>query len=299
VSPERVDLKVGFACNNRCTFCVQGDKRDRHPPRAMSELRRRLVEGRWRGATDLVITGGEPTVRDDIIPLIRLARTLGYREVQIQTNGRRFHYLPWCRSAVAAGATEFSPALHGSRPDIHDALTRAEGSFSQTVRGIENLVSLGQRVITNTVITRTNQADLPALAALLVGLGVRQFQLAFVHILGTAAAEWEAVVPRKSEVMPFVQRALDIGRGAGVACFTEAIPLCLMGGYEAHVAEARIPSTVVFDAEAVIDDYSDYRRSQGKAKGPPCQSCRHASVCEGPWREYPERYGWDEFQPIS
>ena len=26
---KRVDVKVGFSCNNYCKFCVQGDKRDR------------------------------------------------------------------------------------------------------------------------------------------------------------------------------------------------------------------------------------------------------------------------------
>ena len=28
MSVRRIDVKVGFQCNNRCRFCVQGDKRD-------------------------------------------------------------------------------------------------------------------------------------------------------------------------------------------------------------------------------------------------------------------------------
>lgn len=35
---QRVDMKVGFACNNLCTFCVQGDKRQRYPQRTLEEI---------------------------------------------------------------------------------------------------------------------------------------------------------------------------------------------------------------------------------------------------------------------
>ena len=42
-------------------------------------------------------------------------------------------------SLIAAGATEFSPSLHGSTAAIHDELTQAPGSFDQTVAGLKNL----------------------------------------------------------------------------------------------------------------------------------------------------------------
>lgn len=296
---DRIDLKVGFSCNNRCSFCVQGDKREHHGARPLEELERRLEEGRRRGARAVVLTGGEPTLHRDILKIIRMAREVGYRELQVQTNGRLFAYRAFCEAMIDAGATEFSPALHGSTKEIHDGLTRAPGSFEQTVRGIENLVTLGQRVVMNSVIAQANSSDLPALASLLVGLGVRQFQLAFVHILGTAAAEQGSVVPRKTDVLPFVREALEIGRTAKVPCFTEAIPFCLMTGYEEHVAETIIPETTVYDAEAVIADYGEYRRDEGKAKRGDCRRCVHDAVCEGPWREYPEIFGWEEFVPVK
>ena len=296
---DRVDLKIGFACNNRCAFCVQGDKREREPPRPMEQIRADLEDGRRRGATGLVVTGGEPTVHSNVLDVIRLARKLGYTSIQVQTNGRRFHYDLFARAAVEAGATEFSPALHGSTERIHDGLTLSPGSFRQTVKGIENLVRLDQVVITNSVITSTNYTDLPALAELLVDLGVSQFQLAFVHILGSAEKNASWLVPRKWEVMPFVYRALDIGEAAGVRCMTEAIPYCLMEGYEDFVAEDVIPDTLIFDADNTIEDYGAYRRDEGKAKRPECAACRFTDRCEGPWREYTELFGFDEFKPMG
>jgi hypothetical protein len=57
-----------------------------------------------------------------------------------------------------------------------------------------------------------------------------------------------------------------------------------------------MPATRIFDAEGTIDDYRDYRLSEGKAKGPGCSDCDHEVECEGVWREYTERYGFDELK---
>jgi hypothetical protein len=79
---------------------------------------------------------------------------------------------------------------------------------------------------------------------------------------------------------------------------TEAIPFCLMQGYERFAAERVMPAAVVYDADRVITDYGAYRRAEGKAKAPTCTDCRWDDECEGPWREYPVLFGWDEFQPV-
>ncbi len=298
--PERIDVKVGFACNNRCRFCVQGRKRERYGRRSFEELAAFLAEGRKRN-TGVVFTGGEPALHPDLVRLAARARELGYTSIQVQSNGRMFAYARFCRELVAAGVTEFSPALHGHRADCHDYLTTVAGSFEQTVQGIRNLKALGQRVITNSVITRSNYRHLANLARLLVELGVDQFQLAFVHPVGSAGPEanFAAIVPRFQLIAEHVHAGLEIGDAAGRRCMTEAIPICFMKGYERFIGERIMPPTRIYDAEGVIPDYRDYRLQEGKLKGPPCTRCEASGACEGPWREYPERYGWGEFSPIT
>jgi MoaA/NifB/PqqE/SkfB family radical SAM enzyme len=226
------------------------------------------------------------------------ARKLGYKTVQIQTNGRAFTYKRLLEKLKTAGVNEISPSLHGAKPETHDALTRSPGSFLQTVAGIKNAAQMGFNVLTNSVITSLNYRELPELAGILIKLGVRQYQFAFTHMVGTALENKNWIVPRKTDIMPWVKKGLDIGRNAGIPCFTEAIPFCLMKGYEGCVAERVIPEGPVADADKFIESYGDYRRTEGKAKGPRCPACKYFNVCEGPWREYPEIYGWKEFPPV-
>lgn len=296
---KRVDLKVGYQCNNQCLFCVQGEKRNVLPFRDFKEIENILRKSYKEGTREAVLTGGEPTLHPRIINIIKFAKRIGFKEIQIQTNGRMFAYRDFCLKIIKAGATEFSPALHGHTAEIHDFLTNTEGSFKQTVAGIQNLKELKQRIITNTVVTSQNYRFLPEIARFLVNLGVDQLQFAFIHIVGRAIENKRRIVPRKSEIVPFVKKGLDIGIKAGKRVMTEAIPICFMNGYEDYIAEKIIPEATVYDIDFVINNYDDYRRNQGKKKGPLCQGCKYFKSCEGPWKEYPELFGWKEFKPIK
>ena len=139
---------------------------------------------------------------------------------------------------------------------------------------------------------------MPLLAKLLVTLWVTQFQFAYVYILWTVEKNKDSIPPRKSDILPYVHKALDIAFENHVTAFTEAIPYCFMRGYEYAISENIIPETTVIDAETRTDDYEEYRLNEWKTKHEKCKSCIKNSVCEWPWKEYPELYGWEEFIPI-
>lgn len=295
---KRADIKISFGCNNFCDFCAQGSKRDRAGRKSLAGIKEDLVRARNGGAGAVVFTGGEPTLHPGLPAAVRLARRLGYVGVQVQTNGRRFAYYDYCLELKRAGVTEVSPSLHGSTPAVHEGLTKAPGGFAEVAQGILNCKKAGLYVLTNTVVTSANYRDLPALARLLLRLGADQFQFAFVHLVGAAWENRAWLTPKKTEALPYIKKALDIGRAAGRLCYTEAVPFCLMKGYEDCVAERVIPEGPVSDADIYIESYGDYRRGEGKSKRAECRRCRWYKACEGPWREYPELYGWSEFKPV-
>jgi len=294
---KRIDLKTGFLCNNNCLFCVQAHKK-RFGNKETEELKEYLSLARREGYEEVVFTGGEPTIRPDIFDLVGFAQKAGFKVIQIQSNGRRFADLDFCRRMMNAGANQFALAIHGPSPDVHDFLTRAKGSFFETARGIRNLKKLKQTVLTNTVITKFNYQTLPQVAKLLIRLNVDQFQLAFVHALGNAEKNFDLIVPKKSQVIPYVKNALDRGMSAGMSVMTEAIPYCFLIGYEDCVGECRMPETKVFDFDCVYESFTKTRQKECKMKAPSCRKCRYFEECEGPWKEYPQHFGWNEFHPV-
>lgn len=294
---KRADIKTGFLCNNNCRFCVQAHKK-KFGNRTTEEIREDLEKAR-KNCPEVVFTGGEVTIRKDIIDLVKYAKKLGFKRIQLQTNARMLSYKDLCVKLIKAGANEFSPAIHGHIPQLHDYLTTVKGSFNQTVQGIKNLKELDQYIITNTVVTKPNYRYLPELAKLLVSLEVDQYQFAFPHAVGNALKNFDQIMPWISLAAPYIHKGLQVGIDAGIKVMAEAMPFCVMRGYEKYCSEFYIPEGEIRDVDMFTPDWGKVRKEQGKVKFSQCKECKYDKVCEGPWKEYPERRGSEEFQPIN
>ncbi len=294
---KSLDLKLGFACNNNCLSCPQAHRRH-FGDLSIDEIKGFLDKGRRNGDTQVVLTGGEPTVRPDIVEIVRYAKSIGYTDVQLQSNGRMFSYREFCKKIVGAGANSFFLGIHGPRPEIHDFLTRSPGSFNQAVQGIKNLRALSMHVAVNSVINKINYKLLPETAKFFGGLDIQQLQFAFIHCTGNAKENIDLLLPKKSDVKPFLLKALRIGMDAGMRMRVEAMPLCFLEGFEGCSAEIHAPYKEVMDAEGVREDFNKIRMD-AKVKGPNCGACRFDPVCIGVWKEYPEKFGWSEFKPVK
>ena len=79
----------------------------------------------------------------------------------------------------------------------------------------------------------------------------------------------------------------------------EALTPCTMEGYEQYLSEGFIPPTEIRDFGSVVPDFAKVRKNEGKAKFPQCRLCKYDDVCEGQWKEYPEKFGSEEFVPVK
>lgn len=298
---KRLDLKLGFDCHCNCLFCVVGDLL--YSKDYTTEENKEVLRKARERCDSVTFTGGEPTMRGDFIELVGYARSIGYRNIQVQTTGRMFSYAWFAARSIRAGLTEICFAIHGSNARIHDAAVRTKGSFDEIMQGLDHLLRLKQSripfsILVNTVVVRQNMTDLPDIARMVAGRRVDQFQLAFVNPKGHALRYFEHVVPRVSEAKPYIHEALRIGIEAGIPCMAEAMPFCQMQGFERHVSELYIPYTEITVGERRMGDYRSGRLESDKTRFPQCAECRYELICEGPWKGYPDRMGSEEFQPV-
>jgi MoaA/NifB/PqqE/SkfB family radical SAM enzyme len=294
---KRLDIKTGFICNNNCLFCVQAHNKFKGN-RTTEEIKKDLQESINR-CDSVVFTGGEVTIRKDLLEIVRYAKQIGYSSIQIQSNCRMLSNMNLLKKLIKAGANEFGPALHGPTAEIHDKLTRAPGSFYQTLKAIKNLKQLNQNILTNTVVVKQNYKFLPEIATILSKLKVNTFQFAFVHPIGNAKKNYDEIVPKISLAAPYIHKALQIGIDNGIKVMAEAMPYCLMNGYEQYISERFIPQTEIKTGISFDKNYTTTRINKGKTKFPKCKTCKYDKMCEGPWKEYPEEFGSNEFKPIS
>ena len=156
-APPRMDLALTYRCNNDCSFCYTGG------PKNMPELTEAdwigIIDNLWsNGVPQIVFTGGEPTLREDLVELIEHSKEF---VTGVITNGRN----------LARNAKKFDNAeldyvqvsLESHIPTVHDQIVGVQGAWHETMAGIRTALDLGMSVITNTTLTRENLALFPDL----------------------------------------------------------------------------------------------------------------------------------------
>jgi len=130
--PIWLHLLVADRCNHSCLHCyqVQGLKGEL----SREQIEALLREFRARGGFVVSFSGGEATLRDDLIPLLIYAHELGLATV-LYTNG--FSMTEELVSAIAAcHVWRVEISIYSDRAEEHDAVTRVPGSWAKTTQGI-------------------------------------------------------------------------------------------------------------------------------------------------------------------
>ena len=186
-APHRMDLMVSamekdgaWHCNQKCLHCYAAGQPMGETPE--------LSTGQWKTALELLrkanipqvtFTGGEPTLRSDLVELVRAAEWFVTR---LNTNGRALTP-ELCAGLYDASLDSVQVTLYSAEGNIHNQLVGVNG-FNDTVQGIRHAVEAGLIVSVNTPLCslNTHYAD----------------TLRFAHSLGVRYATCSGLIPSGS-----------------------------------------------------------------------------------------------------
>ncbi len=135
-------------CNHYCLMCSQ-------PPKEIDDSwilseTKELIKILPNNLSEIGFTGGEPTLYgDDFIDLMRLTKSyLPNTSIHILTNGRAFKDIDFTRkyAEIQHADMVLGIPIYSDDPVRHDYVVQSPGAFSETLKGILNLKSLGQKV---------------------------------------------------------------------------------------------------------------------------------------------------------
>lgn len=287
-------VKVGYLCNNRCVFChVAGSS----PARAAADTVAAKIDlARDLGCDMVVLSGGEPTVRRELLSWARRARANGLA-LGLVTNGRMLAYGELCQRLVDSGLAYVHLGLHGGSAEVHDRMVQAS-AFAEEQAALGHLAGRGLDVVVNTVVTRLNGAwlrEVVDLVSRFEGVGLK---LAAVEPKGAARERFAEVVPPVSEAAAWVRDAVAHARrrGAPTRLEHEGLPLCLLGDVEATLGDLPAHGFAWMSeaGETGFFPVDDANRVQPE----PCRGCRLSPRCPGLYREYLRRCGHGELRPV-
>lgn len=191
LAPHRLDLLVSsmmadgaWHCNQKCLHCYAAHQPMAAVPELATDQWLAIIEKcRAAGVSQLTFTGGEPTLRRDLVELVRAARWFVTR---LNTNGRMLTSL-LCRDLFDASLDSVQITLYSADEEIHNTLVGAAG-FTDTVSGIQNALAAGLQVSLNTPLCSLNR-DYRATVEFAHGLGVRYLSCSGLIPAGGATSE--------------------------------------------------------------------------------------------------------------
>jgi MoaA/NifB/PqqE/SkfB family radical SAM enzyme len=206
-------ITLGFACNNACVFCAQGERRASAAPLDVAARIAEIVPGET-----VAFQGGEPTLRDELLAWIRAASERGAARVLVQTNGRRLAYPSYARALrEASPVLALDVSLHGSTAPMHEYHTGVPNSFAHTVQGLRNARAARIPFGITAVITRSNFRHLAEIVRVAHAAGARGLHFAPAQPFGRAARDRDRVLPATEMVAPHLSRAIAEAQRLGLA----------------------------------------------------------------------------------
>ena len=212
-APHRMDLMVSamtrggvWHCNQKCLHCyAAGQPLSDTPELTTAQWREILSKLRAANVPQVTFTGGEPTLRADLVELVDAAQWFVTR---LNTNGRLLTP-ELCRRLYDASLDSVQVTLYSHDPAIHNALVGAEG-FDDTVAGIRNAVAAGLSVSVNTPLCSLN-TDYAAAVRFVNGLGVRYVTCSGLIPSGSAeGAESQATRLTEEQLTNVLRRAVTV-----------------------------------------------------------------------------------------
>jgi radical SAM protein with 4Fe4S-binding SPASM domain len=285
-------LLVADRCNHTCQHCyqVQGLKGEMSQEQVESLLR----EFRAKGGFVVSFSGGEATLRPDLIPLLQFAHELGLVTI-LYTNG--FSMTEALASSIAAcHVWRVEISVYSDRAEEHDAVTRVPGSWQRTTQGIRWLRERGVNVMLKFTPTAPSTANAPRLAELARQLDALLFIAELVHA-GEAGriTPTEARRAPKDAITPFAATdsnavntldAKPCGAGSALSvrsdgqvqpCSMLQIPMGQVGEHAAGLAEIAESDVAQFFKQVTWGDLHGCRECDLRVH---CRRCFASAVAE-------------------
>jgi len=290
-------VKVGYGCNNHCTFCHTYDVR--HIDAGADEIDRKIDRAARLGHTMVVLSGGEATMRRELLRWAARSAARGM-DFGLVTNGRMLAYPELLEKLLKYRLRYVYLSLHGGTAKVHNALVRAD-AFEQTYAAVGNLAGRGLDFTVNTVITRANLEHLRGVVDALLPWPDVIVKFSMVQPKGGADRLFDHVIPRVSDVAARVRDAIEYGlqRSGGEQRFAhDGIPFCLLPGHDDRYDDLKTHrfATMIEVGEPDFFPVDDLAKVQPEDE---CGACALRGPCPGLYAGYREVHGDGEVHAVA
>lgn len=221
-------------CNSNCIMCPYTEYfRFNSKSKSFNTLKN-IIDSMNRNLEYVCITGGEPTIlRDDFLQLVEHCKNhFHYAILHILTNGRTFAYKDFLDDfrKVRPYKTLLGIPLHADNSKLHDYISQSNGSFEETIHGLDNLYAGGENIELRIVTSKLNYTNLPSLAKMITKRyrHCKHVCLMGLEMMGNAMINRDKVWVTYDKIWQYIREATYILLMNGIDTELYNYPLCIV-----------------------------------------------------------------------
>ncbi|UAY78349.1 GTP 3',8-cyclase MoaA [Pasteurella canis] len=178
-------LSITDVCNFRCNYCLpNGYQPEANKPSflTLDEIRRVVSSFAAMGTEKVRVTGGEPTLRKDFLPIVEnIAQISGIKQIALTTNG--FRMAKDVGKWRGAGITSINVSIDSLDPRMFHRITGVD-KFDDVMRGIERAFDVGYaKIKVNSVLMK--QLNDTEFEQFLEWIKHKPIQMRFIELMQT------------------------------------------------------------------------------------------------------------------
>jgi len=193
--PKWIAWEITRRCNLNCVHCrsSSGLEIEGHPDFSLTEARRVLDDIHSYASPVVVLSGGEPLLREDVFDIADYGTGLGLR-MCMATNGTLVTE-ETCRNIKETGIKMVSLSLDGASAAVHDDFRNQPGAFEGTMNAIRLFNEHRIPFLINSSFTQRNKEEAPKLHELVKKLGATAWYLFMIVPTGRGEEIMAELIP--------------------------------------------------------------------------------------------------------
>ncbi|MDD2484132.1 MAG: radical SAM protein [Eubacteriales bacterium] len=155
-------LELTQKCNQNCHYCFASSSEQIQSGEepSLAEIKQTLLDLLKKSGDrpfNLQLSGGEPTLREDLFEIIKMAKELGYPYIQLNTNGMKLTEPGYCEALAAAGLSSVFLQFDGTTEAIYEKI-RGQNLLEIKKKALNEIKQAGlSAVLVVTVVPGANE----------------------------------------------------------------------------------------------------------------------------------------------
>lgn len=292
-----IEIISGYKCNINCVYCSTSAE---FPEINMNtaSIKKLISQAKEKySAAKIALSGGEPTIRKDIVELVKYCKELEFKEIAVKTNGLLFYYERNVNKLIAAGMDKVHITFHGPHEELYSQLTLTKNSYDFVLQGIKNVLKHKKKVVIDLSVTRINQQTLSDSVILLRGMGIEDFYLWLILPEGESIKLGKEFFLSMTEAKPVYENLFENAKKNDFNMKSLFVPYCVLPDYAENIFNPIDEGIIITtpQRELLLEDSNLDLGDKIES----CRRCRRYATCFGPHNGYVELWGTDEFRPLA